>query len=116
MKTNWLATRRGQLKLTQANLAAQLQLKGFSITAAAISHWETGRHKPPLEDSEFRNALAEILKMDVPMLLELAGYEVTEGERSSEAKRAAYIIDHLPPEKRAWALEVLESFLNKSSA
>lgn len=114
MKTNWLKTFRKQNQLSQEELAAKLQVKGMDITAGAISHWENERYHPPLEDAVFRNALAEIFRIDVRSLLLSAGYEVNSIDRSAAAKRAAFIVDQLPPDKQDLALGILEQFLEKS--
>lgn len=114
MKTNWLKTKRKELHLSQEELAARLQVKGIDVTSGAISHWENERYNPPLEDPAFRKALAEILRIDVKTLLLIAGYEVTEIDHSEAAKRAAFIVDQLPSDKRDLALDILEKFLEKS--
>lgn len=108
--TDWLRKRREELKLNQEQLAAQLQLAGFDLTRGAISHWENGRFNPPIEDPNFRLALAQILKMSVTSLLKEAGYEV-QMELSTNARRAAEIIEQLPPDRQKLALGVLEQFL-----
>lgn len=114
MKTNWLRTKRKELHISQEELAAKLQVKGIDVTAGAISHWENGRYNPPLDEPEFRKALAEILRIDVRTLLMIAGYEVTEIEHTDAAKRAAFIVDQLPPDKRILALSILEKFLESA--
>lgn len=106
---NWLRKRRGQVGLeTQEDLAAQLQLEGIVITRASISHWENGRNKPPLDQPEFRAALAKVLRLTQPELLRLAGYEVSKARHSDAAERAANIVDELPPEKQDLAIRLLE--------
>ncbi len=107
-KTNWLKTRREALHLKQEDLAAQLQVSGFDISRPSISHWENGRHLPPLENPEFRQALANILRIDVKTLLKLAGYEVAKSDFSEAAERVAYIVDQLPPDKQELAVRLVE--------
>jgi len=114
MKTNWLRTKRKEIHLSQEELAAKLQVKGYDVTAGAISHWENERYNAPLEDPGFRKALAEILRIDAKTLLMIAGYEVSEIEHTDAAKRAAFIVDQLSPDKRDLALGILEKFLETS--
>ncbi len=110
MKHSWLKERREQLGLNQDDVAARLQLEGFAITRGAISHWENGRHDPPLNESDFRMALAKILKLSIPTLLQLAGYEM-KVDYSEDARYAAEMIDQMTPDKRRLALGILEKFL-----
>lgn len=106
---NWLRKRREQVGLeTQEDLASQLQLEGVTITRASISHWENSRNKPPLDDPQFREALAKVLRLSQPELLKLAGYEVSKTRYSDAAERAAIIVDELPPEKQDLAIRLLE--------
>src|SRR5262245_31457520 len=110
MKTNWLKTKRKELHLSQEELAAKLQVKGIEVTSGDISHWKNDRYNPRLEDPVFRKALADVLRIDVKTLLLIAGYEVTEIDHSEAAKRAAFIVDQLPPDKQDLALGILEQF------
>lgn len=104
---NWLKQRRNELKLTLDDLAARLQVEGVSISSGAISHWENNRHLPPLDDMEFRQALANALKIDVSTLLKMAGYEVAQ-KHTDTGEKAAFLVDKLPPEKQRLALNILE--------
>lgn len=113
MSSNWLTTRREKVGLTQEEFAAQLQLEGFEFTRGTISHWETGRHKPPLKDPAFRKALAKVLKTSPSSLLKTAGYETTI-EFSEVAQHAAEIVDQLSPDKQTLALGILEQILQAS--
>lgn len=112
MENYWLRERRKQLDLNQADLAARLQVAGFNIDRASISHWEVGRHQPPLDNPDFRKALAQALKVSVPTLLKMAGYEVT-GEFSEEAREAAEIVDQLRAKDRRLALDILRRMLKE---
>jgi transcriptional regulator with XRE-family HTH domain len=112
---NWIRQRRQQLGIeTQDEFAARLQIAGYAVTRASISHWEKGRHMPPFEDPLFRTALSQVLRMPESEIIRLAGYGVS-GIRSSEAERAAYIIDQLSTEQRKLAIKVLEQFLPGST-
>lgn len=113
MGNNWLKYKREKVGLNQEELAAQLQLVGFEFTRGTISHWETDRHKPPLENPEFRKALAKILKTTPSSLLKIAGYEITT-EFSEVAQHAAEIVDQLTPDKQTLALGILEQILQAS--
>jgi transcriptional regulator with XRE-family HTH domain len=105
---NWLKQRRIELKLRQEDLAAKLQLAGISVTHSAISHWESGRYRPPFEDERFQEALADILKMDVTYMLNLAGYKVKQVSHSEEAEEIAHIVDKLSPEKKSLAVRIIK--------
>jgi transcriptional regulator with XRE-family HTH domain len=109
-QTHWITKRREQLRINQDELAARLQLAGFDFTRGSISHWENGRHEPPLQNPEFRKALADALKMSVPSLLVAAGYEIT-ARHSENAMRAADIVDQMPDDKQELALGILEHIL-----
>lgn len=109
---NWLKARRERVGIeSQEEFAALLQLEGFSITRAAISHWENGTRQPPFNNPMFRKALAKILRMSEPKLLRFAGYEVEDSIHTEEAERGAEIIDQLEPGKRELALRLLEQLL-----
>lgn len=109
MEKSWLRTYRNKLRITQEELAARLQTRGFEYSAGAISHWEKGRYKPPIHNEEFRNVLASILRITPQEMLSAAGYE-TEQEHSEAGERAATILDRLPPDKQQLALSILEQF------
>lgn len=110
-KPNFIRQRREELKITQEDLVARLQTEGITISRPTLSNWERGEAKPPLDDPDFRRALAKGLRMSVRDLLDESGYEVEKNVHSDEAERAAYIIDHLPREKRRLVLGILEQFL-----
>jgi transcriptional regulator with XRE-family HTH domain len=114
MKAKWLRERRKELNISQEELAARLQIEGVDFTAGTISHWENGRYNPPLEDPEFRHALAVSLRLSIRSLLSLAGYEVVEQSRTEAGERAAFIMDQLPPDKQNLALGILEKFLDQA--
>lgn len=112
MKTNWLSKRREQLNINQEDLAARLQLAGFDVSRASISHWETGRSSPPFNNPDFARTFADVLKMSVNSMLKQAGYEITT-DFSDDARYAAEIVDQLPPDRRRLAIGVLEQFLRE---
>ncbi len=106
---HWLTKRRKEVGLeTQSDLEARLQLAGFNVTRAAISHWENNRNNPPLDDPDFRQVLARILRLSPHEILKLAGYEVDKPQHTAAGERAASIIDHLPPEKQELAIRLIE--------
>lgn len=105
---NWLKQRREELNLSQRDLAEKLAENGFRITPGTVSHWETGRHRPPFEDKRFQQVLALLLKMKVGEMLNLAGYDVSRSNHSQEAEEAAYIIDSLSPAKKNLAVRLLK--------
>lgn len=110
----WLKQRREQLHLSQDELASRLQVEGFDLTRATISHWEVGRYQPPLNDANFRRSLAKILRMSIKDVLVSAGYEINQDDRSQAAERAAYILDQLPPDKQHLALDILERIFEEA--
>lgn len=107
MRDNWIKRRRTELDLNQDDLAARLEIAGFSATRGSISHWENERYQPPLDDPNFRQAMAKALKLNVPEMLAMAGYEVRINPQSDAAKRGAAIIDRLPEDARNLALDYL---------
>jgi transcriptional regulator with XRE-family HTH domain len=104
----FLKSRRFQLGITQEELARRLTSFGHETGSKRVGHWETGRNKPPLEDAGFRDALARSLEMDINTLLDELGYIVDESELSLEARRAANIVEHLPPAGRQLAIDYLQ--------
>lgn len=109
MNTDWLRSRRIELGLNQEELAARLQVSGFSATRASISHWEKGRHEPPLDDPNFRQSMAKALKLSVTEMLSMAGYEVSQPIQSENARRAAAIVERLPGDAQDVALDLLKT-------
>lgn len=107
MDSNWLKKYRLDLKISQEELAARLQVMGLSVSRSAISAWETNQYHPPLEDPDSRRILAQVLHVSVPDMLAAAGYEVTEDIQTEAARVAAQIVEHLPPEGQKQALDHL---------
>lgn len=105
---NWIRQRRQELRISQAEVARQLQLEGQTVSDAAVSHWENERYNPPIEDDDFRKALGRVLKLNEAELLMRAGYSVAT-RHTEEAERAAHIIDRLPQDKRELAIKLLEA-------
>jgi len=85
-----------------------LSQEGQETSYGRVSHWETGRNKPPLEDIRFRRTLAAILQIDVNDMMKQLGYEVSDADRSPDARKAADIIELLPEEARSLALDYLD--------
>ena len=108
---NWLRKRREALGINREQLAALLQLEGISTTRVSISNWENSRHNPPLDDQEFRRAMAKILKVSRADLLTMAGYEVSRTGHTKAAERAADIVDQLSEETQENVLKMLEALL-----
>jgi transcriptional regulator with XRE-family HTH domain len=114
---NWLRKQRELVGIdTQEDLATKLQLEGINVTRASVSHWENERNNPPLDDPDFRKALARVLKVSQPELLKLAGYEVARLPHSEAAERGAFIIDQLPADEQDLAVKILEQFLDRRAA
>lgn len=104
---SWLKQRREELGLSQDELAARLQTEGVEVTRATISNWETGRHKPPLMEEEFRIALSRSIRLSVKEILRQSGYEVVV-EHSHAGEKAAYLVDQLSPDRQNLAIRLLE--------
>jgi transcriptional regulator with XRE-family HTH domain len=104
--------RRKELKMSQADVADQMAKLGFPMTDGRISHWESGRNRPPIHEPEFRSALAMVLQLPVMEMLEILGYGVDDVPQSEEAKLAAQIVDRLPPDDRRKALNILKALEN----
>lgn len=109
--TNWIKDRRQQLRISQDDLAARLQTHGIDITRGTISHWEMGRHNPPLDNPLFANALAEALNMSVTEVLMKAGYALSLEGYSDDARQAAAIVNRMPPRRQRLAVGILEKLL-----
>lgn len=104
---DWLKRRRGEINLTQEELASKLQLAGFDIARATVGHWETGKVAIPLHDPRFIKTLSGILYMPMPTILKLAGFEF--GDKHHEiSEEIAYLVDDLPPEKQELALRLVQ--------
>lgn len=107
----FIKMRRQEIGISLSELSARLALRGHSITRAAIQHWESGRNQPPIEDYEFRLALAISLEIDVNELMIRGGFYMRDQQRTPQARRAADIIDALPEDKRDIAVRVLEALM-----
>lgn len=107
---NWLKERREALGLSQDELTARLQIEGVTVTRGSLSNWETGRHKPPLDEESFRTALSRALKMSVKEILKRSGYDVAV-KHSDAAERAAYLVDQMDEETQDKAVRILEQLL-----
>jgi transcriptional regulator with XRE-family HTH domain len=108
----WIRDRREQLRMTIDELVAKLELEGVSYTAGSVGHWESGRRNPPMHDRKFVRALASALKLDVPTVLRLSGFEIN-AQHSEIAERLANIADKLPEEDKLHLLMIAETFLSK---
>lgn len=108
---NWLRQRREQLHLSQEDVISKLQLQGINVSRSSLSNWENQKFNPPLEETEFRNAIAQVLSMSVSELLTMAGYEINE-TKSRESVTAAAIVERLPPAAKEMAMDYL-SMLEK---
>lgn len=104
----WIKKRRNELKMTQEEVTARLQLGGLDISRSAFAHWDSGRYKPPLDQPNVRHILADALELDVREMLVLAGYEVTENEEDELVVRATIIMSNLPIELKKHAFEYLK--------
>lgn len=107
---NWLKERREALGLSQEELTARLQIEGVNVTRGSLSNWETERHKPPLDDPQFRIALSNALKMSVKEIMKRSGYDITL-KHSEAAERGAFLIDQMDAQTQGKAVKILEALL-----
>jgi transcriptional regulator with XRE-family HTH domain len=105
---HWFKEKRESCELTQSNVAEELTRRGHPTSPARVSHWESGRNKPPLDNPLFREALASVLTIDVNEMMSDLGFVVIETNRSKEAQLAASIVDHLPQDARQLAIDYLQ--------
>lgn len=106
----WIRERREQLGITQDDLAAMLQVLGYSVGSAAVSHWETGKRQPPLDDASFVSHLADALKLDDSTVLRLSGFAIKH-KHGEMAERAASLIDKMPSKDQQRILRIIESYI-----
>lgn len=106
---NFIKLRRSQVGISQYELADILTELNQPTSHARVSHWESGRNSPPLQDQSFRRALARALQMSEDDLMKEVGWVSSVEERSSEAKIAAEIVDRLPSDIRKIAVQQLRA-------
>lgn len=104
----FIREKRRELDLSLGDLAQRLQLHGYAVERQTISHWETGRNKPPLDSKNFRYALARAFSIDEMTILAEIGMITTAFTHSSEARYGADLIEHMNPDKRKFAIGILE--------
>lgn len=112
----WIKARRKELRLTQDEVTARLQLNGLDLSRSTYGHWETGRYNPPIHDNFARQAIANSLELDVREMLLLAGYEVAENEDDEIVVRATIIMSGLPTTLKKHALEYLQLLEKQAKA
>lgn len=105
-----IKTRRISLGLTQDELAEKMTALGYQIQYTGISHWETGRTMPPLQNDVFRSALSLALEMTEVEIMRALGFRV-ESDHSPAGERAAALIDQMTPDQQERALKILEALL-----
>ncbi len=109
ISTNWLKHFREKQHLSQEELAAALQNAGLDVARSTIATWESsGKSQAPIDDPAYRRALANIFQVSVTELLVMAGYEIDPDRFSETSRRAAEIVEQLPPEKQNLAVRLLE--------
>jgi transcriptional regulator with XRE-family HTH domain len=106
---DWLRRMREKRHISQQELADRLSELGYETSYARVSHWETGRNKPPLEDSGFRHALATALEIDSNTMMIELGFVTLRDDMAPEARVGAEIIENLPAEGRELALDLLRT-------
>jgi transcriptional regulator with XRE-family HTH domain len=103
----WLKQLRERQKMSQEELAARLQLKGFDVSRGTISHWEQGRYKIPLDNPEIINALSAVLDVDVIEILASAGYQISIDGLSEIEKQALEVIRSKTLEQQQRIIEII---------
>jgi transcriptional regulator with XRE-family HTH domain len=104
-----LRKRREMLSMDAAELARNLSRRGFPTTAADILLWERGRNTPPLDQRNFREALAECLQVRVDTLERIVRPSQLQNDYSDIALQAAHMVDSLPERYRELAVGLLET-------
>lgn len=97
--------------MTLDDLAMKFQLEGYTITAGAISHWEHERHNPPMHDEKFRETIAKLLKLDIPTVLRLSGYELSESNHTDIWQQISSLVDKQPIDKQKQILRLIEAVI-----
>jgi len=95
--------------MSQEDLSARLQLAGFDIGRSTIGHWEQSRYSPPFDNPQFTKILAEILDLPVPVMLQMAGFELNI-THSDAGERVAHMVDEMPPEVQDLVVRIVEQF------
>lgn len=113
---DFMRRRKDELGMSLSDMETQFNLRGYGITRASIGHWILGSRRPPVRDRRFLEVLAEVYKMSVPEILAGMGLMDEIEGMSPEARRAADIIEHMPPEQRKMALKVLEAMTGAQNA
>lgn len=109
---HWIRQRREQLKISQEELSARLQVKGFDISRATVAHWEQGRYFSPINNPEFAKALATALDIGVLDMFIRAGFDLN--IQDQKAAIGAEIIHKLPSNRQDTAIVILEQLLKES--
>lgn len=79
---------RKQRGLTQKDLAEQLKNRGFDYAVSTVGWWETDRAIPPLRETGFVGALADILEVQPAEIYLAAGYDMSiEGPQNDRESR-----------------------------
>lgn len=109
--SEYIAQRRSELRYSLEDLARQITLAGYACQKSNVWQWESEyrQTQAPIQKREFRLALAAALQVDVNDMMQALDFIIHDDQRSPEARRAAELVDHMPPEKRKMALDVLEA-------
>jgi len=92
-------------------LADRLSDLGHDTSYSRVSHWETGRNRPDLQDPAFRRAFAIALELPESDLLRRLGFDMAAAEHSVEGEQAATLIDRMDEDMRRKAVKMLELLL-----
>lgn len=105
---DFLRQRRDEIGISQGLAAKRLTEYGYETSDGRVGHWETGRNKPPLDNPQFRLALALTLEMTINEMLSELGYVTDQDDLSPEAQLAAVLVEQLPAMGKKLAIEYLK--------
>lgn len=102
----FIAQRRSELNLTQAELSEKLNDQGFFRAAATIATWETGKQPIPLE---VLPQLALALETSLATLYKLAG-----AFRTLPGAEVLEIIEKLPEKERKRLIALIRVYAEQN--
>jgi hypothetical protein len=108
--SEYLRKRLAELDLSYEQFATQLTVHGYPITKGGLTSWLDSRtpKNPKIANSEYRKALAIVLRISESELMSHFGME-TSNTMSNEAKYGAQLINSLPKDKQTMAIQILET-------
>lgn len=108
----WIKQRRKEIHISQEELSERLQIRGFDVARATVSHWEMDKYLPPINDPAFAIGLADSLELGLMDMLIRAGFELRFDDK--DAVMGAEIIHRLEPRMKKTAIHLLETLLREN--